>query len=139
MRDVLPPLIEYLRNEFPTLKFYNINRQKEATEDEIPDNCNLVKDTGGGDTPNYRWVNQTVQIITRDIEKPTAKSNALTIYEKIHGRFGVILPQVTIKGIIYEQIETQQINGIQRPFDLGVDDNGRTEYATNYQLYYVGG
>jgi hypothetical protein len=139
LKDVLFPLALYLKNEFPTRVIYSINRRKQAGQDNIPDDNILLQDTGGGDTPDFRWVNQTIQIIVRDIEDPKAKQLALDIYNKIHGVFGLILPSVVVNGITYDEIETEQINGIQRPFGLGVDDNGRTQYTTNYQLYYVGG
>ncbi len=138
MIDVLYPLVQYLDNEFPGEIIYAAIREKLATQDNIPDDNIVIKDTGGSDTPHYRWVIHAVQIIVRDIDNPKAKILALKIYDKIHGVFGLILPQVVVDGEIFEQIVTQQINGIQRPFSIGVDDNGRSQYTTNYQLYYTG-
>jgi hypothetical protein len=136
--DALYPLAEYLRNEFPAEIFYVNERRKIATQDNIPDNCHLIKDTGGSDQPWIRFTIKTVQIITRNIDGSEAKGMAEDIYNKIHGRFGLVLPQAIVGSRTYQELETTQINGIQKPFGLGVDENSRSNYTTNYQLYYDG-
>lgn len=103
---------------------------------QVPDTLVLVQETGGTDTAWARFVAETVKILVRDIDQVAARKAANDIYDLLHGRFGLILPAVTIGADTYQEIQTAQISAIQRPFCLGVDENDRVEFTTNYQIIW---
>ena len=105
-------------------------------DDSLPDSCAIIKDTGGPETPWTLFNRQTIQIYNRGVDQVDVKKLAEDIYTLLHGKFGLVLPSVTVKTVTYDQIQTAQITGIQRPFCLGMDENGRVEYTTNYQVIY---
>ena len=79
------------------------------------------------------------QIIARDFATPDAKKLAWDVYTELTSRFGLILPVAIVNGITYNAIDSAQINGIQTPYNLGADEEGRTEFTTNYKIIFTEG
>ena len=129
-------LVELLRNQFPAETIYINGRSLLAGQENIPDRNILVTDTGGTEKPWILRSDVTVQIITRDADSPKAGKMAMDIFYFLTSRFGLILPQITIDGDLYPQIHTAKITAIQRPYFLGVDEEGRSEYTTNYIVFF---
>lgn len=129
-------LVQHLKTEFPSETIFTNVEHKISGEVQIPDRRVLVRDTGGGDQPWARYVTYTVQILCRDFAPTQARDLADDIFTELHGRFGLQLPAVTVDGTTFPLLATAQIKAIQRPFSLGIDDNGRTEFTTNYQITF---
>lgn len=127
--------VQYLRDQFPAEIIYVNIRQKLATQDNIPDRNILVRPTGGINQPWFHFNQPTVQIITRDKDAPNALELANNVFEDLKTRIGLVLPSITVNGILYSEVQTSQISAIQSPSIIGVDDLGRIEYTTNYQIY----
>lgn len=130
-------LSQYLKTKFPSITIYTNSRIYESSESFVPDQCILILDTGGIEKTNYRYSQNTTQIITRAIDMPKARNMAIEIFEELHGRFGIVLPQITVDSIVYAELQTSQISAIQRPYSLGADESGRYEFVTNYNIIYI--
>lgn len=128
--------VEYLKNEFPAEKFYTNIRATEAGQDFIPDRCFLVNESGGAFKAWTFYTEKTVQVIARDLDAPTSREMAWDIFEKLKTRIGLILPSVTVKGVVYPAIQVSQISAIQEPYNLGADENGRVKFTTNYHIIF---
>lgn len=132
---ILYNFVQHLRDQFPAETIYINIRQKLATQDEIPDRNILVIPTGGINQAWFAFNQPTIQIITRDRDAPNALELANNIFENLKTRIGLVLPAITVNGILYSAVQTSQISAIQSPSIIGTDDLGRIEYTTNYQIY----
>ena len=128
-------LTQYLRNQFPNEVFYPVEKYKTSSQSTIPDRINIIRDTGGIEQPWTRYSQPTLQILSRDSSPAAARKLAYDIYDHLQShQFGLILPAITVGSTTYPAKQIAQISAIQQPFKLGTDDNGRTEYATNYKI-----
>lgn len=132
-------LVQYLRTEFPAETIYANVEHLITGQESVPDRRVVVRETGGSETPHFRFSQPTVQILVRDTNNPGARTLAFEIFEKITSRFGLILPAIVVDGVIHPALQTAQISAIQKPYCLGIDDNGRTEFTTNYKLIFKEG
>lgn len=130
---------EYLSLAFPAETIYVNERIVISPATKILDRNVLIQETGG---PEKRVVkNPSVQIICRDKSPVNARELAYLIYNKLQstnligGRFGVVLPAVTVRGILYPAVQTYQISAINVPQTLGKDGEGRSEFSLNFQFY----
>ena len=128
--------VQYLRDEFPAELIYSNGRILIAGQTVIPDRNLLVNESGGGEQPWTQYASPTVQIISRDIDTTKARKLAWDVYEKITSKFGQQFPIATVDGIVYNAIQSAQITGLQQPYNLGADDEGRFEFTTNYKIIY---
>ncbi len=128
--------IQYLRDEFPAETIYSNGRILIAGQTVIPDRNLLVNESGGGEQPWTQYSQPTVQIIARDFAVTDARKLAWDIYNKISSKFGQQFPLATVDGIVYNAIQSAQITGLQEPFNLGPDIEGRYEFTTNYKIIY---
>lgn len=129
-------LVQLFRTEYPAITVYANTRELVGSQTVVPDECILVKETGGDPGVWARIKRPTVQIVTRAKSTPRAKELADNIFELINSRFGLILPAITVDTTVYPAIHTAQINALQNPFNLGKDSQGRTQFTTNYQVHY---
>lgn len=125
-------LVKYLKNQLPIETIY-ANQRIGAI---VPDRNIIVRETGGPVTPWSRWVHQTAQIIARDFDPVKCKVLSESVYTLLHRQYGLILPEETAGTTTYAALTTAQITAIQKPYPLGVDDEGRTEYVNNYEIFY---
>ena len=132
-------LVQYLRTEYPAEVIYANVEHLISGQESVPDRCIIVRETGGSETPWFRFSEPTVQILVRDTTNPAARKLAFEIFNKITSRFGLILPSIIVNGDTYPAIQIAQISAIQKPFCLGEDENGRTEFTTNYKLVFKEG
>jgi len=130
-------LVQYLRDEFPAEDFYCNIRENTATQITLPDRCSLIRNTGGPSQPRTGFTRMNLQVLTRDFDVPAAEKLAKDIFDKIHDRYGLILPAaLNVGGINYSSLKTAQITAMGLPFNLGLDGAGRTEFTTNYSIIY---
>lgn len=133
-------LTQYLRTEFPGEVIYPVEKYLVAGQQTIPDRIIILRDSGGIEQPWTRYSEPTIQILTRDNNPPASRKLAYDIYDHIQEhQFGLILPAITIGADTYPAIQIAQISAIQQPYKLGTDENGRTEYTTNYKIIFERG
>jgi hypothetical protein len=130
-------LVAYLETQLPTERIYPNERFFMSGENVIPDRNILVRESGGSITEWSKFVRHTVQVVTRDSDPTQAKDMSEDVYSAIHRTYGLILPAVTVGAKVYPALITAQITAIQKPYPLGVDEEGRTEYVNNYEIYYT--
>jgi hypothetical protein len=125
-------LVQYIRNNLAGETIMpNI---RDLTSDQVPDRIVIAKDAGGVETSWFLLESVAVQIYTRDIDAPKARALARDVYNIINNKFGLILPSITVDGILYNEIQTAQISANSLPQSIGYDANGRAEYSTNYRI-----
>lgn len=129
-------LVQELKTHFNKEKFFANMRMDDTTNSPIPDRCVIVKETGGSETPWFRFVRKTIQILSRDFDAPKARELAYSVYEYITSRFGFELPQATVNGKVYKKIQIHQMSCIQQPYCLGSDETGRTMFTQNFMIIY---
>jgi len=129
-------LVQYLRTEFPNEIIYANVEHLMSGQESVPDRIVIVRETGGSETPWFRFSEPTIQILTRDTTNPGARKLAFEIFNKITSRFGLILPAIVVDSETHPALETAQISAIQKPFCIGIDENGRTEFTTNYKIIF---
>ncbi len=130
--------VKYLKNQFSSESIYTNIYFKQSTQSELPNRLMLVRETGGAETVWFNFARKTIQVITRDIDVTKARKLAWDVYELFmdKGQFGLILPANTVDSVTYPSVQTAQINALQIPTSLGEDDEGRSEFSTNYQVIY---
>lgn len=94
------------------------------------DRCILIAFNAGGpayfEVPSRRDV--AVQILTRAASYVQAYTDAMTVYDALHGQSGWTLSGIT-SGVSYE---AQAIEAQALPQYIGPDEKGRHEFSTNY-------
>lgn len=127
--------VKWLKNQNAGLTIYT-----NTVETPSVDKMVLVKEYGGPERPLLRI--KSIQIICRDVDVVKAKQLADTIYGQIQsstligGRFGQILPAVTVGGVVYPSVQIAQMRSIQLPGSIGQDENGRYEISFNFDVYF---
>lgn len=128
---ILYNLKQYLKNEFPAETIYAGSRK-----DGLSDRTVQIIDNGGTQEPWFEFIAESIQIMVRDVDSPKAYKLAKDIYDKINNRYGLILPANTVGTDVYPEIQTAQISANATPGYIGDDDNGRSEYSTNFRIIF---
>ena len=129
--------VEYLKTQFPTETFCTNMTLQLAGQDEIPDRRALVKETGGPRQMKTGFARPNVQILCYDIDAVSARELADQIYEDLWDRNGLLLPAVTVNGILYPQVETGAIRAIQSPYFIGMNDSGLAVWSINFEVTFT--
>jgi hypothetical protein len=122
-------LTEYLRLQLPTLNFIANGWDPDSEQNSI-----VINDTGGD--PNH-WIPRTdwaIQIMSRANSVVLAKEQADTVYNLLKNKIGIVLPQVTVNGIVYTEVKTYQISPMQTPGYLGTDEKHLELFSFNIVL-----
>lgn len=129
-------LVQYLRTSLPTETIYINQRKATDSQGFVPDRMILVRETGGTEEPSANLKRQTVQILARDISSPKARVLAYSVYNLLQSKWGLLLPQITVDGVIYPEIETAQLSSVQMPSSMGEDENGNTVFSFNFIIIW---
>lgn len=126
---------KHLEDELGEVVFRN-NRVKTNPSSQIPARNILVIEGPATRTPWFGYIEQSMQVITRDEDTPKARALAYDVHDIYKGTFGLILPADTVDGTLFPAFQTLQISSISEPQSLGADRNGRMEFSTNYKVIY---
>jgi hypothetical protein len=102
----------------------------------LPDRLTRLYEYSGKTEPRTRFTVQPLNILCRDIDPAKARKLSYDIFEYLNDKFSVTLSGVTVDGVLYPNIFILQISGNAPPSLLGEDDNGRSEFTTNYRIIY---
>jgi len=119
-------LVAYLKLQLPSLTFVANGWDPDSPQDSI-----AVIDTGGDPQHFYDRTDWTIQLLSRANEVNVAKSQADSVYAILKNRFGILLPQVTVDGIVYAVVETYQISPMQTPGYLGSNEKHLEMFSFN--------
>lgn len=119
-------LIKYLQTEIPAQTFI-LNNVNTST----PDNCIMVRQTGGTLTHWYDRQDFTVQFLGRNKDGHLGFIEINEVYNLLKNRIGLSLPEVTVGAITFPEVKTAQISPIQPPGGIGADHEGRYMYSFN--------
>jgi Bacteriophage minor capsid protein len=134
---VIYNLVGYLRSKLPTYIIYANKREAVAGQEFVPDNCILIKQSGGIEGKHFTFNRYTFQVLTRAVDAPDAQTMSYAIQRLIHNTLGLILPTITIGTVVYPQLITAAIYAIQAPASIGTDENGLEEFSNNYELTFT--
>ena len=123
-------LWKYLEAELPALN-YIIDGWEES--DDLS-NAILLTATGGDPAHWFDRTDDTVQVISINVSKVSAKQNADLVYNKLKNRFGLTLPAATVNSVVYPALTTAQISPIQSPGYIGTDQNKNHMYSINFKV-----
>jgi len=130
-------LVQYLRTQFPAEVFYPNAVFQVSTQDEIPDRRVLVQQGGGVFQMKTRFTRTMVQVVTFDISSPLSRALAYDIFSDIGDRNGLILPAITVNGVLFPQVETDVIRAMSPPQVLTTDEAALSVWTTNYQVSFT--
>lgn len=130
-------LYQYLVDEFPDETIYVNARMPQQGTSVIPDRNILIQESGGNVQPVTEFTEKSFQLLARDATIPGARELAWLFFEELSSRFGLILPLVSVGGIVYNEIQSAAIMPIQEPYFIGNDEEGRAEFTTNYIVRYT--
>lgn len=98
-----------------------------------PDECSVVLESGGAalhfDLPDR--VDKMIQVISRAKTYMTARDNAWTIFNALHGEAGWTTDLTAIAPAT-QDYEAMTIEALADPQYIGQDDKDRYEFSTNY-------
>ena len=101
--------------------------------DASPDQCSVVLESAGGalhfDLPDRN--DKMVQVISRATTYMTARADAWTIFNALHGQAGW-KTDLTAIAPATQNYEAMTIEALADPQYIGQDDKDRYEFSTNY-------
>jgi len=129
---------KYLTTEFPAEKFYVNNKIIISGETEVDDRMIILIEQPGERQPWFGLITTNIQVLVRDNDGPGARSLAYKIYNKIidDAEFGKILPAETVGGVLFPAIQIDQITPFGPPQSLGMNEEKKAEFTSNYKIIY---
>lgn len=122
-------LREWLLLQFPSLYFSSNGFQTDS-----PDDATEINEGSGEDQSLYTRQDDVIQFVSRATAKPTARKNAVDVYNYIRKKFGCVFPSVTVDGVLYPEVTAWAIRPINKPQYIGNDDNGRPEFSYSVEI-----
>jgi len=122
-------LAQYLIVNLATINFVVNGFSPDSDQDEI-----MISETGGEPQHWYNRTDWAVQILSRGKNVNTAKKNIESVYNLLKNKLGLLLPQVTVGGILYPAIQTYQISPIQTPGYLGSNEENMEMFSFNLTI-----
>jgi len=122
-------LAQYLIVNLVTIKFVVNGFSPDSDQDEI-----MISETGGEPQHWYDRTDWAVQILSRGKSVNVAKKQIEDVYEKLKNRLGLLLPEITVDGVVYPAIQTYQISPIQTPGYLGANEENMEMFSFNLTI-----
>jgi hypothetical protein len=133
---VIYNIFDYLENELPGESIYINLYGNTYPQTEIPDRSIHIQETGGSETAWFQFKTLTLQIIAKDIDGPNARELIYSVDNVLNNKFGLELPSISVNGVLYPGFKIGQISSISRPQSIGLDDNNRAIFSSNYKFLF---
>jgi hypothetical protein len=127
---------QYLESNLTNEIIFANTRKKISPNEDIPDRNVLIMESPGTSEAWTGWTAKGMQVITRDIDMPKARKLAWDVFDFLNDKFSITLNAITIDGNIYPAIEILQISANSEPDSIGDDEQGLSEFSTNYRIIY---
>lgn len=123
-------LVEYLETELPALVFTSNGWLPDTQEEAL-----TVIENGGETIPVINRKNYAIQILSRANSKTVARANIYTVFNQLNERYTtLVLPAVTVDGILFPAVNTYQILANQIPGYIGSSDSNLEMYSVNFRI-----
>lgn len=99
---------------------------------KVTGDCLEVCESGGTPSQYIGRKDYTIQIASRAVSRTVARKNVTQLYNLLHRKFGLVLPEETVDGQVFPSLRTWRIVGIAIPAYVGTDANGRHMFTSNY-------
>lgn len=119
-------LVQYLVTEFPEINF-----AANALNAQSPDDCIVVKESGGTTDHDNGREDISVQFLSRSKSNWTCMNQIRQVYIKLKNRIGLTLPEVTVANAVYAEVKTYRIVPIQRFGYIGTSSENHHMYSFN--------
>ena len=130
-------LYKYIENIMPSEKIY-ANAEDIVYPDTVnADSIIMIREFGGSIGTWYQYKEKQVNVVIRDTDIVKAKEKAETIFDSLHGKFGLVLPAVTVNGKLYQEVKTSQINATGLPQANGYDEQNRAVFNFVLNIIYL--
>jgi hypothetical protein len=103
------------------------------SQDTVAD-ANCLNLGSGFEQPWFDRQDTLVTVYSRAISGPTAYYQNNKIYDLIKKRYGIILPAITVDGVIYPEVKTWAIRPVNRPQYAYDDDEKRPTYMFSVDI-----
>lgn len=97
-----------------------------------PEECTLIRDTGGTPSHDLPREDRMVQCLSRFYDKRLGRGAIESIYDLLRRQFHITLPEVTLDGVTYPAVVAWRILPMQTPTYIGTDDNGKHLHSVNF-------
>jgi hypothetical protein len=125
-----------LENNFPGENIYANIKTKVDPELVLPERLVQLIEGPGLNQPRTGYTTKRLQVLCRDIDPVKARKLAFDIFGYLNDKYSITLLSVTVDGDVYPDVFILQISEDAEPQLLGEDDNGLTEFTTNYRIIY---
>jgi hypothetical protein len=129
-------LRQYLEDNLPNENIYANLVLNISTDDFIPDRMILLTENPSTIQPRTLWTNKGLQVITRDVDAVKSRKLAWDVMALLDEKFSLTINSVTVDGNVYPAIEISQISANGEPQSIGLDEESRAEFSTNYRILY---
>lgn len=97
-----------------------------------PEECTLIRDTGGTSSDDLDREDHSVQCLSRFFNKLAGKAALDSVYDLLRKQFHITLPEVTLDGVTYPAVVAWRILARQTPTCIGVDENVKSLHSVNF-------
>lgn len=97
-----------------------------------PEECTLIRDTGGTASHDLPREDRMVQCLSRFFDKRAGKSAIDSVYALLRQQFHITLPEVTLDGVTHPAVVAWRILPMQTPTYIGDDENGKALHTVNF-------
>lgn len=121
-------LVEYINQNT------SLNLDCNGFKPNSPDQSVSINEGSGDEQPWFDRVDTTVQCVSRARDKTDARVNAYEVYNLIKKKYGLELPEVTVKSTTYPAVTGWGIRPITTPQYAYDDDSGRAIYTFSVEV-----
>jgi hypothetical protein len=129
-------LRQYLEDNLPNENIYANLVLNKDTDKFVPDRIIALYENPSTIQPRTLWTNKGLQVITRDVDAVKSRKLAWDVMALLDEKFSLTINSVTVDGNVYPAIEISQISANGEPQSIGLDEESRPEFTTNYRILY---
>ena len=95
---------------------------------------NVMLQRGGPVAAFHNRNEYAVQVMVKHESEIDAKQTIETIYNAMKNLYNIVLPEQTVKSVVYAAVTVSQLSPKQSPAYIGTDENGLHMYSVNFRV-----